>query len=194
MKLDEAHAHGEEDVRRLRGFAAFKKFSDADLGRLVQAAQHTSRATRWPLIHEQTPSDACYILLSGEAGVFVGDDRIATIGPGEVIGESVLRQGKLRSATVTTTGPAEMLRIGRDDLARLVEEMPALRETMEATAAKHVPVAPAPKPKPERSKVKASVPTDVLERFEQAADSAGLEFSAALEGALSQWSERNGSK
>ncbi|MGB9222923.1 Crp/Fnr family transcriptional regulator [Mycobacterium sp.] len=191
MKLDEAH--GEEDVRRLRGFAAFEKFSDADLERLVEAAQHTSRATPWPLIHEQTPSDACYILLSGEAGVYVGEDRIATIGPGEVIGESVVRRGKLRSATVTTTGPAEILRIGRDDLDRLLDEMPALRETMEATAAKHVPVAPAPKPKPARSKVNASVPTDVVERFEQAASAAGVEVSAALEDALSQWTERNGS-
>ncbi|MGO9510106.1 MAG: Crp/Fnr family transcriptional regulator [Mycobacterium sp.] len=193
MKLDEANAHGEEDVRRLRGFAAFEKFSDADLERLVDAAQHTSRATPWPLIHQQTPSDACYILLSGEAGVYVGEDRIATIGPGEVIGEGVLRQGKLRTATVTTTGPAEILRIGREDLALLLDEMPALRETMEATAAKHVPVAPAPKPKPARSKVNASVPTDVVERFEQAASAAGVEVSAALEDALSQWTERNGS-
>ena len=193
MKLDEANAHGEEDVRRLRGFAAFEKFSDADLERLVNAAQHTSRATPWPLIHEQTPSDACYILLSGEAGVYVGEDRIATIGPGEVIGEGVLRQGKLRTATVTTTGPAEILRIGREDLALLLDEMPALRETMEATAAKHVPVAPAPKPKPARSKVNASVPTEVVERFEQAASAAGVEVSAALEDALSRWTERKGS-
>jgi CRP/FNR family transcriptional regulator, cyclic AMP receptor protein len=193
MKLDEAHAHGEEDVRRLRGFPAFEKFSDADLKRLVEAAQHISGGTAWPLIHEQTPSDACYILLSGEAGVYVGDDRIALIGPGEVIGESVLRRGKLRSATVTTTGPAEVLRIGRDDLDRLIDEMPALRETMEATAAKHVPVAPAPKPKPERTKLKVSVPTELLERFEQAADAAGKDVPAAVEDALTQWVERNGS-
>jgi CRP/FNR family cyclic AMP-dependent transcriptional regulator len=190
--LDEAHAHGEEDVRRLRGFPAFEKFSDADLKRLVQAAQHISGATPWPLIHEQTPADACYILLSGEAGVYVGADKIATIGPGEVIGESVLRQGRLRSATVTTTGPAEVLRIGRDDLARLLDEMPALRETMDETAARHVPVAPAPKPKPERSKLKVSVPTELLERFEQAADAAGKDVSAAVEDALTQWLGSNG--
>ena len=62
------------------------------------------RSLPWPLIREQTPSDACYILLSGEVGVYVGQDRIAVLGPGEVIGESALRRGKLRSATVTTIG------------------------------------------------------------------------------------------
>ena len=32
-----------------------------------------------------------------------------------VIGESALLRGQLRSATVTTTGPAEVLRIEQDD-------------------------------------------------------------------------------
>lgn len=180
-----------KDARRLREFDAFDKFSDKELERLVQAAHHTSRSVPWPLIREQTPSDDCYILLSGEVGVYVGEDRIAVLGPGEVIGESALRRGKLRSATVTTIGPAEVLRIERDDLTRLLDEIPALRETMEATAARHVPVPRPPKPKPERSKVNASVPTELVEQFKQAADTAGVSVADALEDALTQWIERN---
>src|SRR5690348_11184592 len=106
-----------EYARRLREFTAFERFSDRELEKLVRAAHRTSTSKPWPLIQEKTPSDACYILLSGEVGVYVGNERIAVLGPGEVIGESALRRGKLRSATVTTTGPAEMLRIERDDLA-----------------------------------------------------------------------------
>ncbi|OMC09425.1 cyclic nucleotide-binding domain-containing protein [Mycobacterium sp. SP-6446] len=180
------------DPRRLREFSTFEKFSDKDLERLVHAAHHTSRSVPWPLIREQTPSDACYILLSGEAGVYVGDDRIAVLGPGEVIGESALRRGKLRSATVTTMGPAEVLRIDRDDLARLLDQIPALRETMDATAAQHVPVTPPPKPKPARSKLNASLPTELVERFERAADDAGVDVAGALQAALSEWIERQG--
>lgn len=127
----------EEAARRLRGFPAFAKFSDNDLKRLVQAAHRTSTSGPWPLIREQTPSDSCYILLSGEVGVYVGQDRVALVGPGEVIGESALRRGKLRNATVTTTGRAEVLHVARDDFARLLDEIPALRETMEATVARH---------------------------------------------------------
>lgn len=89
------------------------------------------------MIHEQTPSDNAYILLTGEAAVYVGKERVNVVGPGEVIGESVLRKGILRNATVTTTGPAEVLVIAREDLARLVGEIPALRETMDETAARH---------------------------------------------------------
>ena len=133
----------EESARRLREFPTFEKFSDDDLKRLAQAAHRTSTSGPWPLIREQTPSDACYILLSGEAGVYVGNDRIAVVGPGEIIGESALRRGKLRNATVTTEGKAEVLHIERDDLDRLVKEVPALRETMDETVKRHVPEAAA---------------------------------------------------
>ncbi|KUI22711.1 cyclic nucleotide-binding protein [Mycobacterium sp. GA-1285] len=133
----------EQDASRLREFETFSKFSDSDLKRLVEAAHRTSTSGPWPLIQEQTPSDACYILLSGEVGVYVGQDRIAVVGPGEVIGESVLRRGALRNATVTTTGRAEVLHINRDDLSRLIGEMPALREAMDATVARHAPQATA---------------------------------------------------
>ncbi|MCV7381270.1 cAMP-binding protein [Mycobacterium alsense] len=196
MKVD-ANQHEEQDLRRLRELATFDKFSDGELQRLVGAAHRISQSKPWPLIHERTPSDSCYILLSGEVGVYVGQDRVALLGPGEVIGESALRRGKLRSATVTTTGPAEVLRIEREDLARLLDEIPALRETMDATAARHMPVAqpePAAKPKPTHRRVDALVPTELAERFERAADGAGVRVDAALEDALTAWIDRNGGR
>jgi len=129
----------QESARRLREFPTFANFTDEDLKRLVEAAHRTSTSGPWPLIREQTPSDACYILLSGEAGVYVGNERIALVGAGEIIGESALRRGKLRNATVTTTGKAEVLHIERDDLERLISDIRALRETLDDTVARHVP-------------------------------------------------------
>jgi CRP/FNR family transcriptional regulator, cyclic AMP receptor protein len=182
----------EEDARRLRQYATFGNFSDAELQRLARAAHRTSTSAPLPLIHEQTPSDSCYILLSGEVGVYMGQQRVAALGPGEVIGESALQRGRLRSATVTTIGPAELLRIERDDLATLLDEIPALREIIDASVARHVPVDLPPRPKPSRSKLGASVRTDLVERFEQAADSAGMDVATALEDALTHWIESNG--
>ena len=58
-----------KDARRLREFTAFDKFSDDELERLVRAAHHSSQSVPWPLIREQTPSDACYISCSaGRSG------------------------------------------------------------------------------------------------------------------------------
>jgi CRP-like cAMP-binding protein len=129
----------QDSVRRLREFVTVATLSDNDLQRIVRAAHRTSTSGPWPLIQEQTPSDACYILLSGEAAVYVGQNRVAVVGPGEVIGESALRRGKLRNATVTTIGRAEVLHVARDDLDRLLNEIPALRGIMDATVARHLP-------------------------------------------------------
>ena len=192
---DEAQLRAARDVRRLREFSTFDKFSDHELQRLVRTARHESRSTPWPLIHERTPSDACYVLLTGEAGVYVGRDLIATLGPGEVIGESAIRSGKLRSATVTTTGPAEALRIDRDDLAGLLDELPSLREAMDATVARHTSVTSAAQPadpEPKRTRLTTSVPAELVTRFEQAAGRAGVTVAAALEEALTGWIGDNG--
>jgi CRP/FNR family transcriptional regulator, cyclic AMP receptor protein len=132
-------AEYEESARRLREFVTEATLSDDDLQRIVRAARRASTSGPWPLIQEQTPSDALYILLSGEAGVYVGQERVAVVGPGEVIGESALRHGKLRNATVTTTGRADVLRVAGDDLERLLAQIPALRDIMDATVARHVP-------------------------------------------------------
>ena len=129
----------QEDVRRLQEFEGFSKFSEDDLKRVVQASHRTSTSGPWPLIREQTVSDACYILISGEAAVYVGSDKIATVKSGEVIGESALKRGKLRGATVTTTGRAEVLHIDRDDLDRLLDEVPALRQLIDDTVSRRTP-------------------------------------------------------
>lgn len=128
-----------EDVCQLKEFEGFAKFSDDDLKRVVQASHRTSTSGPWPLIREQTVSDACYILLSGEAAVYVGNDKIATVQSGEVIGESAMKRGKLRGATVTTTGRAEVLHIDRNDLHRLLEDVPALRKLIDDTVARRTP-------------------------------------------------------
>lgn len=178
------------DAGLLGTFMAFDGLSDDELLRLVRAAHHDSISAPWPLIYQQTPSDNCYILLSGEVAVYVGRDLIATVGPGEVIGESALSRGELRSATVTTTGPTEVLRIARDDLAVLLDEIPSLREVMAATVVRHAPVDRAPRPtepQPQRSRLNASIPTDVVTRFERSATIAGVTVAAALEDALNQW-------
>jgi CRP-like cAMP-binding protein len=129
----------QEDVRQLHEFEGFSKFSEEDLKRVVKASHRTSTSGPWPLIREQTVSDACYILLTGEAAVYVGQDKIATVKAGEVIGESALKRGKLRGATVTTTGRAEVLHIDRDDLDRLLEDVPAMRKLIDETVARRTP-------------------------------------------------------
>ena len=68
------------------------------------------------------------------------------------------------------------------------------REAIEGSVVRHAPVVLAgspTQPEPKRSKVNASVPPDLVKRFEQTAGIAGATVPTALEGALTRWIERN---
>lgn len=125
------------EVGFLHGFATFDDFSQGELRRIVRAGQRVSLPGNWPLIHERTPGDACYLLLAGSVAIYSGRERIAQLGPGEVVGELSITTGQLRTATVSTTAPVELLRIDGDALQTLLAELPALRRTIHDTAVTH---------------------------------------------------------
>lgn len=91
------------------------------------------------------PGDALYVVVRGEVEVLSGQERIATLGPGEVAGEMALLTGEPRSATVRATTDAELLRIGKASFDRLVASSPPLAlavsrllaQRLEATSARH---------------------------------------------------------
>ena len=121
-----ARAQSKEILAALQAQPAFKDCSTADLTDLASHAAHTSVPANWPLIHEETPSDACYVILSGEADVFVKGQHVNTVSSGAVVGEVGLADRKLRSATVTSTTPLDLLRIDAAEFAPILARRPAL--------------------------------------------------------------------
>lgn len=121
----------------LRQFPTFEQFSGRDVQKVVRKADRITLPANWGLIHERTPGDACYIVLSGTLAVFSGSERVAELGPGEVVGEVALRKGRLRSATVSTLEPVELLRIEGEDFAELARQVPALSSAIDASVARH---------------------------------------------------------
>jgi CRP/FNR family transcriptional regulator, cyclic AMP receptor protein len=76
-----------------------------------------------------------YILASGQAEVIRGGRRLALLGPGDVVGELSLIDGKPRSATVKAVTDLEVLEIDARDLSRLLRKAPAVsRNLLEALA------------------------------------------------------------
>lgn len=70
--------------------------------------------------------DALYVVATGEVEALSGDGRIATLGPGEVVGEMALVTGGPRTATVRALSDASLLRIRKADFDRLVAASPPL--------------------------------------------------------------------
>jgi hypothetical protein len=70
------------------------------------------------------PGDAMYLVVEGELCTHDGELVLNTLRPGEGFGEMAVLDARPRSATVTTTAPARLLRLAGHDLHRLIDERP----------------------------------------------------------------------
>jgi CRP-like cAMP-binding protein len=119
-----------ELAQRLATLPAFGNCQLRDLEDLAEHARHSSVPAGWPLIHEDTPADACYVLLEGSASVAMHGRDIATLPAGSVVGEMALANHRLRNATVTAKTPLDLLHIDAADFEALLDRRPAIREAL----------------------------------------------------------------
>ena len=90
----------------------------------------SSVPAHWPLIHQDTPADACYVILDGSAVVRIDGHDVATLGSGSIVGEVALATGRLRNATVTSVEPLDLLHLDVAQFRDLLDRRPSLRASL----------------------------------------------------------------
>ncbi|HEY6566621.1 MAG TPA: cyclic nucleotide-binding domain-containing protein [Actinomycetota bacterium] len=124
------------DVERLR---ALDLFADLDYHDLAQVAHWTRVVHAEPgeILFEQgdLPWDML-VIEEGAVEILHDGESLATLGPGDPVGEMSLLMQERRMATARATTSVEAIAIPADDLAKMEAEMPevvaALRDVMEA--------------------------------------------------------------
>jgi len=125
IPLPEPRALGQAAAEALAATPLFSGLSQDALESLVAELQLVQLTKGETLFHEGDPGDALYVIVEGEVLVQAeGPPRVemARLGPGAFIGEVALMTDQPRSATVTAAGDAELLRIDRATLKRVLAE------------------------------------------------------------------------
>ena len=78
------------------------------------------------------------IILEGKAEVKVGDDVVATRGPGDYFGEIALISNQPRTATVTATTPMKIEVIGRREFQTMLHDNPGIATELLGIAADRI--------------------------------------------------------
>ncbi|CAB4347202.1 MAG: cyclic nucleotide-binding domain-containing protein [Actinobacteria bacterium] len=117
-----------DGAARLRGLAFFEGFSDADLDRVAQLADDVEIEAGELLIDQGRVGQECYVIESGQAEVFVGEEHLVTVGPGSMVGEMALVDRRPRTATVVATTPMALLAFDTKAFQKLLSEMPKAEE------------------------------------------------------------------
>ena len=84
------------------------------------------------------PLEEAYLILEGEVSIRHGKDEFARLGPGAMIGEIAIVAHKLRTATVVSVTPLEVLHFTADALRELEDAIPAFREALESLTAERL--------------------------------------------------------
>lgn len=122
------------EVDRLRRLSLFGELDHHDLSTISRWAREVNLAEGDPLIEQGELPYELFVIEEGTAEVVHDGDPVATLGPGDVVGEMGLLQLRRRWATVRATSPIRAIALDTDDLAQLTEQMPEvaarLREIM----------------------------------------------------------------
>lgn len=127
-----ADAPQPEKLARLNRLEAL---DDRDLERVVKAGRHIHLPADWSLIWEKTPADKAYLIVDGEVSVRKAGQEVARLGPGDVIGEMAIVNHKLRSASVVSLTPLEVIHFTKESLEQLLDEIPAFGDALRGTTA-----------------------------------------------------------
>jgi CRP-like cAMP-binding protein len=118
---------------KLKQLNRLDSLSDEDLRKVIAKGRHVHLPADWSLMWEKTPADKAYLIVDGEVSVRKANQEIARLGPGDVIGEMAIVGHKLRSASVVSMTPLEVIHFTRESLTELLDEVPAFGQALRAT-------------------------------------------------------------
>ena len=117
-------------LRRMELFSTCSQRELAQVAALTVQAHFDAGAV---LTRQGVSGGLAFVIAKGRADVTRGGRRLATLGPGDVVGELSLIDGGPRSATVTAVSDVEVLEISGEDLQRLLRKAPSVvRKLLEA--------------------------------------------------------------
>jgi CRP-like cAMP-binding protein len=123
----------------LTGIPLFAGMTDDERASLAEWFEISDASAGTVLVSEGATGYSFYVLLDGAAEVVVGDNTVATYGPGDFFGEMAILGGGRRNATVTVTAPSRLLSMFGTEFRMLQEVQPdvaaQLEETMRQRAA-----------------------------------------------------------
>lgn len=110
------------DVGRLRQIGVFADISETDLRRIAAFATEDSAPEGATLVREGDYSTELIAIEEGTAEVRHEGRVLATLGPGDVFGETGVLERGLRNASVVATSSLRIVKLTTWDIKRLTPE------------------------------------------------------------------------
>jgi CRP/FNR family transcriptional regulator, cyclic AMP receptor protein len=116
----------------------FARCSKRELAAIAALASEVTLPEGHTLMREGAPAYSFFVLVEGTADVRRNDRGVATLGPGDFIGELALVLRRPRTATVTLTSPSRLLSVSAHNFSPLLAASPQLQRKLLETLARRL--------------------------------------------------------
>jgi len=117
-----------EKILFLKSAPVFEHVSGEDLAALARVAEVETFAPDEAIFREGELGDALYVIVRGKVGILSGGEPLASLGPGEAIGEMAVLDEVPRTATAVAQDEVEVLRIGSEEFYEILHEQVEIAE------------------------------------------------------------------
>jgi PPM family protein phosphatase len=100
----------------------FRPLNDREILRILQVTEVAAFKNGETVIQQGDKGEELFIVLTGKVKVMRGDAQLATLNPGDHVGEMALVRSQPRSATVVSDGSSELMMIRRRDFFEILRK------------------------------------------------------------------------
>ena len=125
------------DTSRLKKIDLFSSLDDDALARIADMARETTADEGEKLVQQDEASDQLIAIEEGKVEVRSHDEKLATLGEGEVFGEAGLLKRGLRNADVVATSPVKAIFFTQDQVRALRRDLPDFDERLQRAMEDH---------------------------------------------------------
>ena len=124
-------------LETLRGVSLFGGCSKKDLEKIARAGDEITRSAGSVLMEQDKPGREAFVILEGEVTIKRNNRKVATLGPGRVVGELSLLDNGPRTATAICATDCVLFVIDHRRFGGVLDDVPALsHKVMQSLAAK----------------------------------------------------------
>ncbi len=120
----------DERLGWLRQVPLFRGCAEASLAALAERTAEVGFRPGQAIVQQGQVGNGLFIVVAGTARVVTGDQELAHLGPGDVVGELSVIDQEPRVATVTAQGPVACLALASWDLLALLDRDPQLARNL----------------------------------------------------------------
>ena len=122
-------------LEHLRNIPMFQSFSQKDLEKIAKAGDEVSMPAGSLIVDQGQTGREAFVVLDGSVAVKRNGKKVATLGPGAIVGELSLLDHGPRTATATCDSDCNLLVLSQRTFLAVVDDVPALSHKLLASLA-----------------------------------------------------------